>query len=73
MKTEYQVIDHGAGEFSVQVFDETGKLIEDKNIVRDVNGWRISGQAYSDPQHATPREAARHYATCVHDARPSNT
>ncbi len=66
MKADYQISDHGAGRFSVQVFDaESRKLVEDRNIVRDVNGWRIAGMVPEMPQFSTPRAAGVHFATLV--------
>ena len=62
-KIEYQFSSHGAGRFSVLLFDgKTREQIIDMNIVRDVNGWRISNQRYSDPQHATPKACAEWFA-----------
>lgn len=63
---DYQVSDHGAGRKSVQLFERpSGKLVADVAVVRDVNGWRIAGQSYDTPQHASPEAAAKHYATLV--------
>lgn len=61
----YQVSDHGAGRFSVQIFDSDGRLIEDRNIVRDINGFRVAGGYGTEPQFGTAREAAKHHFVCI--------
>lgn len=62
----YQVSDHGAGRKSVQLFDEAGVLLEDRAVVKDVNGWRVvADQSHDTPQHASPEAAAAHYAELV--------
>ena len=73
MKVTYQTSDHGAGKFSVQVFDEFNNLIADRNIVRDIDGYRVvmigsHGMTSERPQHATPADAAKWYASLVADA-----
>jgi hypothetical protein len=68
MKVHYQTSDHGAGKFSVQVFDSAdGRLLDDSAIVRDINGWRVAGQRCDRPQHRTVGDAARHHATLIRD------
>lgn len=70
MKTEFQVSDHGAGKFSVQLFDtDTRELLADRGIVRDTQGWRVVDQTYSEPQFETVRAAAEHYAFVFHNGR----
>jgi len=72
---EYQVSDHGAGKFSVQLFDaDSRELLDDSNIVKDVDGWRVvtlrgDGLVADLPQFDTPRAAAEHHATTFNLAR----
>ncbi len=62
----YQLSDHGAGRYSVQVFDGD-TLVSDCDIVKDINGWRVvsvnlDGYSTDTPQHRTPGAAAEWYA-----------
>ena len=70
MKTDFQVTDHGAGKFSVQIFDaDTNRLLEDRAIAKGVNGWRVGNGKHGCSQDETPRAAAQHYAAVFHDRR----
>ena len=65
MTIEYQTSDHGCGKFSAQFFRD-GVLLEDRAVVKEIDGWRVIGNSkYDRPQHASVDAAAKHYATLL--------